>query len=134
MGFSPIGLQCGSDLVSNLLWREYLRVTWQSQIALCRGLEKKELEQWAHVCASRKPVLVVSHIYPSKPLSYQACHPAWETKGQTTVEGDAGDMGMATAIKSEHLQTFFGFSWKFSISPLLASEEVISWLPLWLLP
>lgn len=102
-GFSPIGLQRATDLVSNLLWRGYLRMTQQSWIAVCRGLEKKELEQWPHVSASRKPVLMVSCMYASKSFNCQACHPPWKRKGQKAMGGDAEDIGMTTEIKSHRI-------------------------------
>lgn len=85
-------------------------MTQQSRVALCRRLEKKELEQGAHVSAPRKPTLMVSCICPSKPLIFQACHPAWERKGQKAMEGVAGDIELDTEIKFEHLQTLFCFS------------------------
>lgn len=73
---------------------------------------------------------MVSYMCPSKPWIFQACHPAWERKGQKAMEGVAVDIELDTEIKFEHLQTLFCFSLKFSIFPLLTSDKLISWVPL----
>lgn len=64
----------------------------------------------ASFSASREPVLMVSYVYPSKPLNFQACHPTWERNGQKGMEVDKTGIGMSIEIKSEHLQTLLCFS------------------------
>lgn len=85
----------------------------------------------------RSSELVLTHtasqtcLYRHLSIHFQPLYPTWERKGQKTMEGD---IGTAIRIKSECLQTLLMLFRRFSISPLLAFEKLISWLPLWPLP